>query len=185
MTGTVGDGSVGDESADAGPVTTEADGPTPSPTPGGRATPVSAGSRTDRRQRRRLIVVGAVLVAAFVFLIVKGLGSSLNYFETVDQAVQSKAVLGTKTFRLEGLVVPGSVHRHDGGVDFVAAGTKDRVNVVNTGNPPQLFQNDIPVVVVGHFSGATFVSNQIIVDHTAQYVAKYPNRVRAPNGTTR
>jgi cytochrome c-type biogenesis protein CcmE len=139
----------------------------------------------DRRQRRRLIAVGVVLVAAFVFLIVKGLGSSLNYFETVDQAVASKAMLGTKTFRLEGLVVPGSVHRHDGGVDFVAAGAKDRVAVVNTGNPPQLFQNDIPVVVVGHFSGATFVSNQIIVDHTAQYVAKYPNRVRAPNGTTR
>jgi cytochrome c-type biogenesis protein CcmE len=140
---------------------------------------------TDRRQRRRLIAVGVVLVAAFVFLIVKGLGSSLNYFETVDQAVASMAMLGTETFRLEGLVVPGSVHRHDGGVDFVAAGAKDRVAVVNTGNPPQLFQNDIPVVVVGHFSGDTFVSNQIIVDHTAQYVAKYPNRVRAPNGSTR
>ena len=174
-----------DESADAGHRATDADGRTPSPSPAGPPTPLSAGSRIDRRQRRRLIVVGAVLVAAFVFLIVKGLGSSLNYFETVDQAVQSKAMLGSKTFRLEGLVVPGSVHRHDGGVDFVAAGTKDRVDVVNTGNPPQLFQNDIPVVVVGHFSGATFVSNQIIVDHTAQYVAKYPNRVRAPNGTTR
>jgi cytochrome c-type biogenesis protein CcmE len=133
-----------------------------------------------------LIIVGAILVGAFVFLIVKGLGSSLDYFETVDQAVQSKAMLGTKTFRLEGIVVAGTVRRHDGGVDFVAAGTKDRVDVVNTGNPPQLFQNNIPVVVVGHFAGATFVSNQIIVDHTAQYVAKYPNRVRgAPKGSTR
>ena len=44
---------------------------------------------------------------------------------------------------------------------------------------------NIPVVVVGHFSGSTFVSNQIIVDHSAQYVAKYPNRVKAPNGSTR
>jgi cytochrome c-type biogenesis protein CcmE len=77
------------------------------------------------------------------------------------------------------------VHRSRGGVDFVAAGTRDRVDVVNTSNPPQLFQPNIPVVVVGHFVGATFVSNQIIVDHTAQYVAKYPNRVRAPNGSTR
>jgi len=131
------------------------------------------------------MAVGAVLLGAFVFLLVKGVGSSLDYFETVDQAVQSKVVLGTKTFRLEGLVLPGSVHRRPGGVDFVAAGTKDRVEVVNTGNPPQLFQPDIPVVVVGHFSGDTFVSNQIIVDHTSQYIAKYPDRVRAPNGTTR
>jgi cytochrome c-type biogenesis protein CcmE len=130
-------------------------------------------------------VVGAVLVGAFVFLLVKGLGTSLDYFETVDQALQSKATLGTKTFRLEGLVAPGSVHRHDGGVDFVASGSEGRIAVVNTGNPPQLFQPNIPVVVVGHFVGGTFVSNQIIVDHTAQYVAKYPNRVRAPDGTTR
>ena len=130
-------------------------------------------------------MVGVLLVGAFVFLLVKGLGSSLNYFETVDQAVHSRAQLGTKTFRLEGLVVPGTVERHDGGVDFTAAGTKHRIAVVNTGNPPQLFQPDIPVVVVGHFAGDTFVSNQIIVDHSAQYVAKYPSRVRAPNGTTR
>jgi cytochrome c-type biogenesis protein CcmE len=124
-------------------------------------------------------------VAAFAFLLVKGLGSSLDYFETVDQAVAGKAMLGTKTFRLEGLVVPGSVHRRPGGIDFVAAGSKHTVDVVNTGNPPQLFQPNIPVVVVGHFAGSTFVSNQIIVDHSSQYVAQYPKRVRAPNGTTR
>ncbi len=130
-------------------------------------------------------MVGLVLVAAFGFLLVKGLGSSLDYFETVDQALSTKAMLGTKTFRLEGLVVPGTVHRYRGGVDFVASGSKGRIDVVNTGNPPQLFQGDIPVVVVGHFAGASFVSNQIIVDHTAQYVAKYPNRVRAPDGSKR
>lgn len=148
-----------------------------------------ATSWTSRRQRTRLMVVGAVLVGAFAFLLVKGLGSSLDYFDTVDQALHSRAVLGTNTFRLEGLVAPGSVHRHGTVVDFVASGSDGRIDVVNTGNPPQLFQPDIPVVVVGHFSGtasgATFVSNQIIVDHTAQYVAKYPNRVRAPNGSTR
>ena len=140
---------------------------------------------TERRTKRRLAVVGLVLLGAFVFLLVKGLGGSLNYFETVDQALSSRSLLGTRTFRLEGVVVPGSVQRHRGGVDFTAAGTKHHIEVVNTGNPPQLFQPDIPVVVVGHFSGAVFVSNQIIVDHSANYVARYPNRVRAPNGTTR
>jgi cytochrome c-type biogenesis protein CcmE len=149
---------------------------------GERRPPVRSGRRPTRW---RLIVVGCVLVAAFGFLLAKGLGSSLDYFETVDQAMQSKVMLGTKTFRLEGLVVPGSVHRNRSGVSFTAAGTKDRVKVINTGNPPELFQPDIPVVVVGHFVGDTFVSNQIIVDHSSQYVAKYPNRVKAPNGSTR
>jgi cytochrome c-type biogenesis protein CcmE len=126
-----------------------------------------------------------VLVGAVCFLLVKGISSSLDYFETVDQAISQKAMLGTRTFRLEGLVVPGTVHRTHNGVSFVAAGTHDRVAVTNSGNPPQLFQPDIPVVVVGHFSGSVFVSNQIIVDHTSQYIEEHPNRVKAPNGSVR
>jgi cytochrome c-type biogenesis protein CcmE len=155
-----------------------------------------AGSRSDgravsevakhrRRNSWRLFAVGAVLVGAMCFLIVKGLSGSLDYFETVDQAVVHKAMLGTRTFRLEGLVVPGTVHRTASGVTFLAAGSDHRVQVTNTGSPPQLFQPDIPVVVVGHFAGATFVSDQIIVDHTAQYIEEHPQRVEAPNGTRR
>ena len=125
------------------------------------------------------------MVGAFCFLLAKGLSSSIDYFETVDQAMAQKAMLGTRDFRLEGLVVPGTVHRAGDSVTFVAAGTHDRVLVTNTGNPPQLFQPDIPVVVVGHFSGARFLSNQIIVDHSASYIEAHPERVKAPNGTSR
>jgi len=152
---------------------------TDAPAPARRPRPRTAASRW------RLAVVGAVLVGAFVFLLVEGLGGSLNYFETVDQALAQKATLGMRTFRLEGVVVPGTVHRDHDGVRFVAAGTHHRVSVVNHGNPPQLFQPDIPVVVVGHFQGATFISNQLIVDHTSQYIEQHPTRVRAPNGTVR
>ena len=129
--------------------------------------------------------MGVVLAGAFALLLVKGLGGSLDYFETVDQAVAHKATLGERTFRLEGLVVPGSVAQSGSTVRFVAGGTAHRIAVVNHGNPPQLFQPNVPVVVVGHFSGDTFVSDQIIVDHTAQYQQQHPDRVRAPDGSTR
>jgi cytochrome c-type biogenesis protein CcmE len=131
------------------------------------------------------VAVGVVLAAAFAVLLVKGLGGSLDYFETVDQAVADKAMLAGKTFRLEGLVVPGTVHVDGSTVRFVAAGSAHRIAVVNHGNPPQLFQPDVPVVVVGHFQGDGFVSNQIIVDHSSQYQQQHPNRVRAPDGSTR
>ncbi len=160
----------------------------PAPAPAPTASLAPAPGRRGRGgpgTRARLFAAGAVLLAAFVFLAIKGLGGSFNYFETVDQALSHKAMLGSQTFRLEGLVVPGTVHRSANGVDFTAAGTGHQVAVVNTGNPPQLFQPDIPVVVVGHFVGATFFSNQIIIDHTAQYIEQYPKRVRAPNGTSR
>ena len=137
------------------------------------------------RRRARYVVVGLVLAGAFAFLLAKGLGGSLDYFDTVDQAVAHRADLGSRTLRLEGLVVPGSVVRTAGGVDFVAAGAHRRVPVHNTGSPPQLFQPGVPVVVVGHFAGAAFVSDQIIIDHSSQYIEQHPGRVRAPDGSTR
>jgi len=141
-------------------------------------------TRRRRMPRLRYAIVAIVFAGALAFLVTK-MGGSLNYFDTVDQAVAQKATLGSQTFRLEGLVVPGTVQRTAHGVDFVAAGSEHKVDVVNTGNPPQLFQPDIPVVVVGHFSGWTFVSNQIIVDHSANYIEEHPDRVRAPDGSVR
>jgi cytochrome c-type biogenesis protein CcmE len=142
--------------------------------------------RPRRRRSRRLWIVFALLVAAFAFLLIEGLGSSLNYFDTVNQALAHRSTLGTTTFRLEGDVVPGSIHPTAVGTNFAICQGAHTVAVQNTGSPPQLFQVNIPVVVVGHFTSVTssaFVSNQILVKHTATYTAKYPGRVKANTGT--
>jgi cytochrome c-type biogenesis protein CcmE len=65
-----------------------------------------------------------------------------------------------------------------------------KVPVVNTGSPPQLFGANIPVIAVGHFNGTSltglsFVSNQILVKHSSNYIAAHPGRVTAPNGSKR
>lgn len=141
-----------------------------------------------RRRMRRVWVVFALLAAAFVFLLVEGLGSSLNYFDTVNQALAHRASLGTSTFRLEGVVVPGTIQPTAKGTDFAIAEGSHTVQVSNTGSPPQLFQGNIPVVVVGHFTSTTslsFISNSILVKHSANYIAQYPGRVKAPNGSVR
>jgi cytochrome c-type biogenesis protein CcmE len=153
--------------------------------PSGSSAPASSRATRSRRVSWRLLVVGAVLVGALCFLLVKGLSGSLDYYVTVDQALAQKASLGTRTFRLEGVVVPGTVHRTDNGVSFVAEGSHHKVAVANTGNPPQLFQPGIPVVVNGHFSGDTFVSNQIIVDHTSTYTEEVPKQTRASKSLRR
>lgn len=151
-------------------------------------TPVQP-SRPAPRARGRFALVVALLCAAVSLLLYEGLLSSLNYFYTVDEALAHRATLGTTGLRLEGLVVPHTVHQTRLGATFEIAGQDGRtVEVVNTGTPPQLFQPDIPVVVVGHFTSATsmvFDSNQILVKHTANYIAKNPQRVKAPNGSVR
>ncbi|HEY6474251.1 MAG TPA: cytochrome c maturation protein CcmE [Acidimicrobiales bacterium] len=133
-----------------------------------------------RRTKRRLLFVFVLLVAALVFLLVEGLGSSLDYFDTINQALSHRAQLGTTSFRLEGNVMPGSIHSTAAGADFSMCQGANMVDVVNTGSPPQLFQSNIPVVVVGHFSSDTsrqFLSNTIMVKHSSTYTAQYPGRV--------
>jgi cytochrome c-type biogenesis protein CcmE len=154
-------------------------------TPPGPPVPDRPGPGRRQSHRLRYVGVGLVLAAAFAFLLVKGLGSSLDYYLTVNQAVHQKATLGTRDFRLEGVVVPGTVHNTAAGVDFTVQSDGVSEEVSNTGTPPQLFQPNIPVVVVGHFSGNAFDSNQIMVKHSSSYIAAHPNRVTAPNGSKR
>ncbi|HWD56549.1 MAG TPA: cytochrome c maturation protein CcmE [Acidimicrobiales bacterium] len=151
----------------------------------GRSVVASAAATRRRRTRRRLMVVFALLAAALVFLLVEGLGSSLDYFDTVNQALAHRAQLGTATFRLEGNVVAGSIRSTATGADFRLSQGDHVVPVANSGSPPQLFQANIPVVVVGHFASTTsddFVSNSIEVKHSSTYIAQYPSRVKGKNG---
>lgn len=131
---------------------------------------------------RRAWVAVAVIVLAIGFLLYKGLGNSLVYFRTASEAVKDRAALGSSVFRLEGVVVPGSIHATSTGVDFAVQSGNVSVNVHDTANPPQLFQPKIPVVLVGHFSGNIFLSDQIMVKHSANYVAAHPDRVATVNG---
>jgi len=159
---------VVDRDPDAGP-----------PDPGRTPAPASL------RPTARYVVVGLVLVGALVFLLVKGLGSALDFYLPADQAVAQKASLGTKTFNLEGVVKPGSIHSTPAGVDFVVTSGAVHLAVHNSSSPPQLFQPDIPVIAVGHFQGNLFVSDEILVKHSATYIAQYPGRVTAPDGSKR
>lgn len=151
----------------------KAETPSPPPTPA---------HQVIAPHRLRYLVVGLVLVGAFGFLLFKGVGSALNFYLTADQAVAQRAQLAGKTINVEGVVEPGSVHATPDGVDFVITSGSTSLEIHNTGSPPQLFQPDIPVVAVGHFSGAIFASDQILVKHSSEYIAAHPNRVRAPDG---
>lgn len=163
----------------------------PAPDPGSppRAGEPGAGPRGRRGgrgpRRLRYAVAGAVLAGAFAVLLAKGLGSSLDFYLPADQAVAQRAQLAGRTVNLEGVVEQGSVHATRRGVDFVVTAGRARVPVDETGSPPQLFAAGIPVIAVGHFAGATFESDQILVKHSATYIAAHPGRVTAPDGSRR
>lgn len=137
-------------------------------------------ARSPRRSRGRQIAVGVVLVAilgALGLVLFQGLGSATLYFRNVDEAVAQRDALGDRRFRLQGTVVPGSVEDTADGVRFAVAWNGAEAEVVHRGDPPELFQPGIPVVVEGAWSGEAFASDRMIVRHTEEYKADNPDRV--------
>jgi len=126
--------------------------------------------------------VGAVVLAALGFVVFRGLGDATLYFKTADEAVRDRASLGTRRFRIEGTVVPGSVGAQGNDVSFRIEQNGAEVTVVHHGDPPQLFREGIPVVLEGHFDGTRFASDRIMVKHSEQYRAANPDRVKSYPG---
>jgi cytochrome c-type biogenesis protein CcmE len=146
--------------------------------------PPFAAPRRSSKKRWIAVTVLAVVVIGLGAVLYKGLTSALVYFYTVKQAVAMRASLGGSTFRMEGVVVPHSITPTSVGVDFRVRFDHSIVRVVETGAPPQLFQPNVPVVVVGHFSGSNFLSDQIMIKHSANYVAAHPGRIAHAGGAS-
>ena len=141
--------------------------------------------RPRSAHRGRLVVVALVIVGAVGFLLWQGLGNATVYFKTADEAVRDKASLGDRRFRVEGVVLEGTVTQAGNAVRFTIEENGARVPVRHQGDPPELFRPGIPVVLEGQWSGAAFASDRIMVKHTSEYRAENPERVEDYTSTSR
>jgi cytochrome c-type biogenesis protein CcmE len=126
---------------------------------------------------RRLWLAAIVVLGALGFLIYQGLGNATLYFRTADEAVAQREKLGDRRFRIEGDVVPGTVVQAGQDVSFRITSNGVEVPITHRGDPPELFQPGIPVVLEGRFQGEGFSSDRILVKHSETYVAENPDRV--------
>jgi cytochrome c-type biogenesis protein CcmE len=132
------------------------------------------------RRRRTYVAVGMCVgaVVAIVVLIVV-LSQNIQYFRTVSEAVANRR--DTAQFRMAGAVVNGSVVPTASGVDFKITDGKATAQVIQHGNPPQLFKDGAPVVCVGHWSpNGTFDSDQILIKHGNDYTPPVVKQPAAP-----
>ena len=129
------------------------------------------------KDRRRLWAAGTIVVVALGFLVFQGLGNATLYFRTADEAVAQRESLGERRFRIQGAVVDGTVRQTGQEVQFQITSNGVDVPVVHKGDPPELFQPGIPVVLEGRFDGDRFASDRILVKHSETYVAEHPERV--------
>lgn len=129
--------------------------------------------RASTRKRRAIFAAslcGVAVVAIVVLAVV--LSENVEYFRTVSEAVSARKSDGTKQFRMAGAVVPGTIHATSDGVRFKVTDGKKTAQVVQTGDPPDLFKNGAPVVCEGHWSkaaGFVFDSDRILIKHGDDY----------------
>jgi cytochrome c-type biogenesis protein CcmE len=127
---------------------------------------------------RRLWIAAAVIGGALGFLVFQGLDNATVYFRTASEAVADRTELGTRRFRIEGVVVTDSVRQSGDNVRFAIAENGTTVEVRHVGDPPELFRPTIPVVLEGRWDGTVFASDRIMVKHTSEYKARNPERVK-------
>lgn len=144
-------------------------------------TPRPVEDRTPARHKRRNLGVGAVVALVLVaggLILAQGLGSATTYFYNADEAVARRDEVGDQRFRLQGTVTEDA-SRSSGvdGVAFAVAYDGEQVEVRHVGDPPELFQVGIPVVLEGRWDGTVFASDQIMVKHSSEYEAENEQRL--------
>ena len=143
------------------------------------APPVGGGTGPGAtRKRTAVLAFLGVLALVLVYAAYQGLSGATLFFRNADEAVAQRDDLGDRRFRLQGSVVDGTVESEGTSVRFTVEHLGTEVEVVHAGDPPELFQPGIPVVLEGRWSADEpwFESDRILVKHTEDYEADNPDR---------
>jgi cytochrome c-type biogenesis protein CcmE len=129
----------------------------------------------DVRRRNRRFMLGAFVVAAIAFAVIaaSGISSNLVYYWTPEDLYAAGNKAYGANIRLGGMVVAGSIKKAGGsGVEFDVKDAKRVVHVRSNGVPPQMFRENIGVVVEGTMKPAGhFESSRLMVSHSNEYKA--------------
>ncbi len=127
------------------------------------------------RRRTRFFMIGALLVAGIAFAVIatSGINKNIIYYWTPKDLHSAGNKAYGATIRLGGMVVPGSVHTEQGShLEFDVKDSSDIVHVKSSGAPPQMFRENVGVVVEGTMvPGGYFKSDRLMVSHNNEYRA--------------
>jgi cytochrome c-type biogenesis protein CcmE len=127
------------------------------------------------RRKTRWFMAGACVVAAIAFAVIaaSGINNNLVYYWTpTDLRANGEKAYGAN-IRLGGMVARGSVQKLGGSaVQFVVHDGKTRIPVRTSTVPPQMFRENIGVVVEGTMMrDGHFQSSRLMVSHNNEYKA--------------
>lgn len=121
--------------------------------------------------QRQFVLFGIVgVIALVVAIMIAGLNDNLTYYLYPNEAVAQRAEFPDgERFRLAGQVVAGSLVEDGGDLAFEVTDGSATVPVVLLETPPPLFNEQVPVLLEGSWSGDLFVADEALIRHDENY----------------
>ena len=124
------------------------------------------------RRQNRMILVLLLVLGVFLagYLGIKAFSENLLYFYTPTDIESGKTPIG-KSFRVGGLVVPGSVVHEGINVTFLVTDNNEAIKVSHDKVLPDLFSEGQAIVATGSMSDENFfLANEVLAKHDENYM---------------
>ena len=123
-----------------------------------------------RHKRMAAIALSVAALGIAAALVLTAFQKNLVFFFTPSQVAANEAPQG-RTFRIGGMVVPGSLKRDGVDVRFVVTDTAKTMPVVYKGTLPDLFREGKGVVAQGQLGpDGVFRAREVLAKHDENYM---------------
>lgn len=121
--------------------------------------------------QRQFVLFGiAGVIALVVAITVVGLNDNLTYYLYPNEAVAQRSDFPDgERFRLAGQVVDGSISVDGDDITFDVTDGSATVRVLLVSTPPALFNEEVPVLLEGYWSGEVFTADEALIRHDENY----------------
>lgn len=121
--------------------------------------------------QRQFVLFGiAGVVALVVGITVAGIGDNLTYYMYPNEAVERRADFDEgQRFRLAGHVMTGTLSEAGGDLVFDVTDGSATIPVVLRNTPPPLFNEEVPVLLEGQWTGEVFTADMALIRHDENY----------------
>lgn len=117
-----------------------------------------------------LVLFGISLI---VFASIRIASNNTIYYYTTSEAIENITAISSERIKLGGFVVSESVSK--GSIDetnFEITDGNKTIKIVFDGFIPELFQNEMGVILDGYFENNIFYSDDMLVKHDNEYVSE-------------
>jgi cytochrome c-type biogenesis protein CcmE len=138
---------------------------------------------TKKVKNRLLFLTSIIILSGLVILfIIKTLNKNLLYFRTPTEISQNNNIKVGKSFRVGGMVKPGSIFTSDKEIKFIITDFKNEIIVSYQGPVPNLFSEGKGVIAEGKLNDKKyFIADRILAKHDENYMPPELEKIMKKN----